>query len=150
THGNSTYHTYFRNWTTSVRSKFNNGFTNAVIDDKAQSQSGPRRAAGAMRYTYWMSFVGNVLGAPNVTTAANGYVDESTNWTSQGKAIWMLGWNDISPYTTDPKVAATAVRDGNWDAFQNKQTWLNCAAAPLPNSYYRRSKPVFFGANPWP
>src|SRR5262249_11809265 len=83
THRNATSHTYLRNSTARVRSKYNNGLTNAVIDDNAQSQNGRRRAAGATGYTYWMSFVGNVLGAPTVTTAANGYVDDSTDWGNQ-------------------------------------------------------------------
>ena len=150
THGNATYQTYFRNWATTVRSKFNNGHTNEVIDDVNQASNGPKRAAGAMRYAYWMSFVGNVLGSPTIATAANGYADDSTDWVNQGHAIWLLGWNGNPPYTRDPKVAATAVRDGNWDTLQGKQTWLNRAAAPLPDSCYRQSRPAFFGTNPWP
>jgi hypothetical protein len=149
THGNSTYHTYFRNYTTTVRSTFKSDFTGATIDDSANTQNGPRRAAGSMRYTYWMSFVGNVLGASSVTTAANGYVDEATDF-DQNAGIWMLGWNDIAPYKVDPKVATTAVRDGNWDTLQGKQTWLSGAAAPLPNSCYRQNKPAFFGSSQWP
>jgi hypothetical protein len=150
THGNSTYHTFFRNWTTGVRSKFKSGYTGNTIDDASKKDDGPRRAAGAMRYAYWMSYVGNVLGAPGVTTSAAGYVDDTSDWTKDSAAIWMLGWNDISPYKTDAKVAATAVRDGNWDAVLGQQTWLNSAAAPLPDSCYQTSKPAFFGSNQWP
>jgi hypothetical protein len=149
THGNSTYHTFFRNFTTTVRSKFKSGFTGNTIDDANTPDNSPKRAAGGMRYSYWMTYVGNVLGAPGVTTAAAGYVDDTSDWT-MGNSIWMLGWNDISPYTTDTKVAATAVRDGNWDTLLGKQTWLNSAAAPLPNSCYRTNKPAFFGTNQWP
>jgi hypothetical protein len=150
THGNSTYHTFFRNWTTGLRSKFKSGYSGNSIDDTSMSGNGPKRTAGAMRYTYWMSYVGNVLGAPGVTTPAAGFVDDTPDWTKQGAAIWMLGWNDVNPYTTDPKVAATAVRDGNWDTLLGQQTWLNSAAAPLPDSCYQTSKPAFFGSNQWP
>ena len=149
THGNSTYHTYFRNWTTSVRTKFQSGYTGNSIDDANSSDNGPKRAAAAMRYTYNMSFIGNVLGQSGLTEAANGYVDDetSTNWDN---AIWLLGWNDVNPYTVDTQVAATALRDGNWDWYLGKQTWLTSAAATLPDSLYLSAKPTFFGSNTWP
>jgi len=90
-------------------------------------------------------------GAPGIATAANGYADDSADWTQHPSAIWLLGRNPIVPYTTDPNVAKTAVRDGNWDTLPGKQTWLTRAtAAPLPDSCYRASKPAFFGNNPWP
>lgn len=150
THGNSTYHTFYRNWVTSVRSRFTDAFTGDLVDDGAQTGNGPKRAAGASTYSYWMTYVGNVLGAPGITTEANGYVDDSTDWTTHSSAIWLLGWNGNVPYTTDPNVASTAVRDGNWDALLGKQTWLNGSTAVLPPSFYLTSKPSFFGSKPWP
>ncbi len=151
THGNSTYHTYFRNWATTVRAKFNSDYTGNTIDDVSSSGNGPKRAAGAMAYSYWMSFVGNVLGAPGVSTKANGYVDSDPNFSdSNGGMIWFLGWQDVTPYTTDPNVAKTAVQDGNWDTLLGKQTWLTGKAETLPDSCYLTSKPGFFGGNTWP
>jgi hypothetical protein len=149
THGNSTYMTYFRNWSTTVRAKFQSGYTGNTIDDATSPNNGPRRAAAAMAYNRWMSFVGNILGQSGVTTAANGYVDESDNMSVPG-AIWMLGWNDIAPYTADPGVKATALRDGNWDWLLEKQTWLSTSATTLPDSLYLSGRPSFFGTNPWP
>jgi hypothetical protein len=150
THGNSTYHTYFRNWATTYRAKFQSGYTGNTIDDLTQSGNGPRRAAGALSYTYWMSFVGNILGQPGVTTAGNGFVDDYFGSQWGGPTIWMLGWNPISPYTPDTTVKYTAIRDGNWDALLGQQTWLTGTAAPLPSSCYLTSKPAFFGSNAWP
>ena len=149
THGNSTYMVYFRNYTTTVRASFQSDYTGNTINDAAGS-SGPKRAAGAMTYSYWMSYVGNVLGQPGLTTAANGYTDNMVNSTTWGPSIWMLGWNDVSPYTADPRVAATAFRDGNWDSFLGQQTWLTGTAATLPNSLYLSCKPAFMGSNTWP
>jgi len=148
THGGSDYQTYFRNWATTQRSNFNNDETGALISDSTQS-NGPYRAAGAMRYSNFMSFVGNVLGASGVTTAGKGYVDSGTssNW---GPTIWLLGWNDQGTNTTDPTVAQTAIRDGNWDWLLSQQTWLNSSSAPLPNSLYLSCKPAFMGSNTWP
>ncbi|HTT06755.1 MAG TPA: hypothetical protein VMF64_15865 [Steroidobacteraceae bacterium] len=153
THGNSTYIIYFRNLATTARAPFRSDYTGDTIDDGDNfplGHSGPKRAAGAMTYTYWMTYVGNVLGQPGLTTAANGYVDSATRPGVWGPAVWLMGWNDISPYMVDPQVAATAIRDGNWDSYLGKQTWLTNAAARLSDSMYLRCKPAFFGSDTWP
>jgi hypothetical protein len=153
THGNSTYIVYFRNYVTTVRSTFQSDYTADTINDVSNipgNPNGPKRAAGAMTYSYSMTYVGNVLGQPGLTTAANGYTDNMLNSTTWGPSIWMLGWNDVSPYTEDPNVAATAIRDGNWDSFLSQQTWLTSSSAPLPNSLYLSCKPAFMGSNTWP
>jgi hypothetical protein len=151
THGNSTRLTFFRNYVTTVRRTFHSDYTHNLIDDLHASDHGPKRAAGAMRHSYWMNYVGNVLGRRGVTTAANGYADERTQPADWGPSIWFLGWNDIPPlYTPDPNVAATAIRDGNWDWLLHRQTWLNGSPGTLPPSLYLTAKPGFFGTNPWP
>ena len=153
THGNSTYIVYFRNLATTVRGTFKSDYTGDTINDSDNipaGHSGPKRAAGAMTYSYWISYVGNVLGQPGTTTAANGYVDSATRPGAWGPSIWLLGWNDLSPYTVDPEVAATATQDGNWDSYLGKQTWLTDASAPLPNSMYLPCKPAVFGSDTWP
>jgi hypothetical protein len=153
THGNSTYIVYFRNYVTTVRSTFQSDYTADTINDVSNipgNPNGPKRAAGAMTYSYSMTYLGNVLGQPGLTTAANGYTDNMLNSTTWGPSIWMLGWNDVSPYTEDPNVAATAIRDGNWDSFLSQQTWLTSSSAPLPNSLYLSCKPAFMGSNTWP
>ena len=62
THGNSIYLTFFRNHLRGIRTPFDNQ-AGGRIDDATQSRNGPQRCAGLMAYSYWMSFVGNVLGA---------------------------------------------------------------------------------------
>ena len=64
THGNAIYHTVFRNHLRGVRKDFND----------ASSENGPKRCAAATYYSYWHSFIGNVLGAPGQMT---GWVYES-------------------------------------------------------------------------
>jgi hypothetical protein len=152
THGNATYLVFFRNLTTTVRSKFTSDYTGDVIDDvnNIPGSNGPKRAIGALSYSYSMSYVGNVLGQKGLTTTANGYVDDQTSTTWTGSSIWLLGWNDVVPWTVDTQVAATAIRDGNWDWCLAKQTWLTGTAATLPNSLYLTSTPAFFGSNTWP
>src|SRR6185437_1190696 len=90
-----------------------------------------------------------VLGIPGVTTAANGYVDDTTD-TDWPNTMWLLGWNEASGNTVDPNVAATIIRDGNWDSYLGKQTWLNNPSQALPDSMYLSCKPAFFGSDTWP
>jgi hypothetical protein len=153
THGNSTHLTYFRNYATTMRRTFKSGYTGDTIDDAASVNIGPKRAAGALTYSYWMNWVGNVLGESGVTTAANGYVDDETQTGVWNAEIWLLGWNDDPPYTVDPNVASTAIRDGNWDWFLAKQTWLTIPAAAgeaIPDSLYLIKAPAFFEGYTWP
>ncbi|MFT3916899.1 MAG: hypothetical protein QM704_23290 [Anaeromyxobacteraceae bacterium] len=149
THGSSVYMTVFRNWLRGTRSTFTNPDTGHTITDLGGDQAGPRRCAGAQAYSYWMSYVGNVLGAAG----------EMSGWVYEGRgtdagstpSIFLLGWDDKNPYHEDTKVFDTAIRDGNWDWLRSTQAWHTAGSSrTLPNSLYRTSKPDFFGANPWP
>jgi hypothetical protein len=68
-----------------------------------------------MAYSYWMSFVGNVLGAPGQMA---GWVYEGA-FTGSKPSIWMLEWDGLKPYPTDAQVAATTLRHGNFDYVTN-------------------------------
>jgi len=52
-----------------------------------------------------------------------GWVYENNQGLFGPRAIWMLGWDDWSPYPHDSQVAATAIRHGNWDYVNNSITW---------------------------
>ncbi|MCL2781626.1 MAG: prealbumin-like fold domain-containing protein, partial [Actinomycetia bacterium] len=59
--------------------------------------------------------------------------------------------NPVAPYVGDPQVAATAIRDGNWDSVAGRQTWLTGSSAQLPDSMYLACKPAFFpDRDQWP
>ena len=137
THGSAIYHTIFRNHLRGVRSSFND------------STHGPRRCAGATYYSYWHTFVGNVLGAAGQMT---GWVYQSGDMDTP--AIWMFGWDDWSPYPSDPKVAATVLRHGNFDYVTNAVNWdPSISNHTLPPSLYLAQKPAFFNAGSgyvWP
>jgi hypothetical protein len=137
THGNAVYHTIFRNHLRGVRSGFND------------ATHGPRRCAGATYYSYWHTFVGNVLGAAG----------QMSGWTYESgdmdvPAIWMFGWDDWSPYPSDPKVATTALRHGNFDYVTNSVKWdPTISNHTLPPSLYLTQRPAFFDAGSgyvWP
>jgi hypothetical protein len=145
THGNSIYHTFFRNHLRGIRAPFDNQ-AGGRIDDATQSGNGPKRSAGLMAYSYWMSFFGNVLGAPG---QMNGWVYE-TAFGNGKPSIWMLGWDK----SVDARVSATTLRHGNFDYVTNTVKWDPAITNhTLPNSLYLTGKPAFFDAGigyTWP
>jgi hypothetical protein len=147
-HGNSIYHTFFRNHLRGIRAPFDNQ-AGGRIDDASQPNNGPRRSVGLMAYSYWMSFVGNVLGAPG---EMSGWVYETTFGGKPG--IWMLGWDTVAPYPIDARVAATTLRHGNFDYVTNTVKWdPSIATRTLPRSLYLTQRPAFFDAGrgyAWP
>ena len=147
-HGNSIYHTFFRNHLRGIRAPFDNQ-AGGRIDDASQPNNGPRRSVGLMAYSYWMSFVGNVLGAPGEMSA---WAYETTFGGKPG--IWMLGWDTTAPYPVDARVAATTLRHGNFDYVTNTVKWdASITTRKLPRSLYLTQRPAFFDAGrryPWP
>jgi len=139
THGNAIYHTVFRNHLRGVRKDFSDG----------TATNGPKRCAGATYYSYWHSFIGNVLGAPGQMT---GWVYESGDLDTP--SIYKFGWDDWAPYPVDPKVTQTAVRHGNYDYLTNTVHWDPAfSERVLPSSLYLTQKPAFFSAGKgytWP
>jgi hypothetical protein len=122
-----------------------------LIDD-TNAGNGPIRAAGAAAYSYWHTFVGNVLGVPGKT---NGWEYQvSSGVLMSHPTIWLLGWDDWSPYPIDPNVAATTLRHGNYDYVTNSVKWdPNISDHTLPQSLYLTQKPAFFDAGrgyTWP
>jgi hypothetical protein len=151
THGNAIYHTFFRNYFSGFRKSFT-ALDGTHIDDTAGC-CGPLRAGSAHAYAYWMSFIGNVLGTPG---QMSGWVYDTIGGVNNipNKGIWMLGYMDIHPHGYDPHVAATAIRDGNYDYVTNSVVWASTDDAhALPNSLYLTQKPAFFNAGSgyaWP
>ena len=162
THGNAIYNTYFRNYSQGYRiPSWTNAFDGATINDltgSPQGTPGPLTPAETQLYTYWETFMGNVLGYPGYSTSANGWVYS----TPGGPAIFSLG----AGYTSgnngpDPKAgfdtngnAGTTIAHGNYDYLDNKVTWdSNISDHTLPNSFYLTAEPAFFTAGsgyPWP
>lgn len=160
THGSSHRHTMFRNWLTGKRRDF--------PDD---DELGNKRCAGAMVDSFYMSYVGNVLGrsgqmanwtltAPGMNCDANGAncTGGSPGFINDDHVIWKIGY-DIGDlryaYQTNSDLMF-CYRDGNWawlPAGGGRQDWYNDVGGDriLPDSLYRPgSKPDFFGTLPWP
>ncbi|PWU19966.1 MAG: hypothetical protein C5B49_04995, partial [Bdellovibrio sp.] len=175
THGNSIYHTVYRNYLRGYRTTFTSAIDGVSYNDST-GQSGPYRAIGLGTYSYWFSFVGNILGYSGMASSTT--PTWSYDWTGNSvspvfqamtfPSLWMLGFNPTNSesgtqngYQSDPYSASTAIRDGNYDYMSNTQCWHGlggtgaCPKDPPPNSalppsMYLTSAPSFFGGNTWP
>ena len=163
THGNSIYHTFFRNDCTGLRTTFVDPSNGKTVNDAAGigystngapvAETAPLRAAGPMAFDYWYAFVGNVLGTSGQTTAANGWLYKCAPPTSSqnNKCIWMSGWVGSEWPAPDPNLAAVAnpyiFRHGDYDYVDASiADWTTGYSHTLPNSFYLASAPAFFGS----
>ena len=147
THGPADYHTFFRNWGTGLRTPFTDPADKIYTDDLKDTpgRNGPFRAAGVMAYTYWMAFVGNALGEPDVTTSSNNWLLNSDFMTSRTGSIWLLGWNNQPLYQSDPNCTTETFQNGNFDYLNRSVSWAaDYTDHNLPKSFYRSSEPGFF------
>ncbi len=146
TEGNAVHITYFRNHLSGERRKSVAG----MVD------GGSVQCAGAMTHHLWYNYVGNVLGKAGVNYAT-WIQDQRGPWSAGDKAIWRFGTWDQNYSTNDSQVAATAIRDGNFDYKSNSVQWLGLGGAgstpdTLPDSLYLTSRPAFVApglAWPW-
>lgn len=144
TEGNAIDITYFRNQASGLRRN-----TPRFLHDV-----GNRRMAGAMKGHYWYNFVGNVLGFAGMQpTPPEGWVYEgSPPWADTPITVWRIGYWSDGMDTYDPQVAATIIRDGNYDYVTTSVHWHQTPgfAGTLPDSLYLTHKPAFFGTHEWP
>jgi len=146
THGNAICHTIFRNWLRGVRRTFTDITDNQTWTDTVADGAAPLRCGGATAYSYWHSFIGNVMGAQGQMT---GFVYDNSLNNGPNAMIWFLGWDSNSPNPSDPAVASSTIRDGNWDWVTSSKKWQNTPFT-IPPSLYLMGKPAFFGTNTWP
>jgi len=171
THGSSMYITFFRNQGSGYRTPFtdtSNPSGEQTVNDIqgigwtcgngncSPARPAPLHVAGPNAYSYWFAFVGNVLGEPGVTTAANGWSYEG-DWSSP--RMFMLGWN-AGPGGQDPNMngisGSYVFLHGNYDYVTNSVHWdPTNPDQNLPNSLYLSSEPSSFTAGasctyPWP
>ncbi len=91
THGNAICHTVFRNHLSGKRRNF--------------ADEGNVRCAGLGFYSYWHSFVGNVLGLPG---EMSGWVHDDPS--IRTKSVWKLGYDEWPPYKGDPRIGENQFR----------------------------------------
>jgi hypothetical protein len=119
------------------------------------------------RFSYFITAVGNAFGDPSWEPV---YYDATPPGPGRNEgAIYRLGYPDGSggsPYVAsvpcslytnaggtypDPNVAATLLRHGNYDYFNNATVWDSAIVSrTIPASLFYSSRPAFFGSLQWP
>ncbi len=150
TFGSSTDMTIFRNWLEGER--------RTMPTQMGRSYRAGGLAEGSLRH----AFYGNILGRPVFVLPENKWVYEDfcdgTTTTSMNvacdnnhAAIWKLGVSSLQAQLGDPAVAATVIRDGNYDYLTDTQRWHNGSPVTIENSLYLTGKPSFFTeSQTWP
>jgi len=142
--GNSIYITVFRNDLTARR----RSIPPLKLTDKDN-----RRAIGLTQWSWWYTFVGNVLGSAGQTPGPGQSFVYEENSFNNGTLVpmWKLGYNgsDGSAHQ-DVKVVQTVIRYANFNYVTNATDWYGYQPRQLPPSLYLKSKPAFFGDLQWP
>ena len=150
-HGSSSHHTVFRNW-----------FNGIVLDTSIHYNL---KMIALCRYTYYYNIVGNVLGSTSWPVNGVRNMDCNGCWYDIQPCIYQIGYpnstNNIYSTTNPPsnannggfdtKVRTTTLFHGNYDYDTLTTEWDPAIEDhSLPASLYLNSKPVWFGALPWP
>ena len=181
--GNSIYITVFRNSLSGLRAAhpplktydFKSGGCDYLYGDYTG-----RQAVDVQAYSYYTSFVGNVLGMNGQKLLTDPYHSESCYndvetefleqvWTTaQSNAadnadaveMWRFGTLQTnSGWSYVDTTITTQLREGNWDWVSQAQHWYGVGGTTdgaggspqtIPPSFYLSSKPAFFGSAQWP
>jgi PKD repeat protein len=144
-HGSASHQVVYRNW---MHTQNPDWFVNQA-----------RMAIGCDGWNRYCSFVGNVLGYPNMVALEAPWPVYYEQLPSTGDYervdIWKVGlWcnADGTPEANgDPLTVSTAIRHGNYDYVRNQTEWSSSISEhTLPNSLYLTSKPAWFGSMAWP
>lgn len=142
--GNSIYITVFRNDLTGQRRS---------IPPLKLTDEQNRRAVGLTTWSWWYTFIGNVLGSAGQSPGpGKSFVYEENSFNRDDLVpMWKLGYNGSDGSAPqDAKVVSTVIRYSNYDYVTNTVHWYGHEPRKLPPSLYLKSKPAFFGDLPWP
>ena len=128
-------------------SSHNTSFRNHIVNESA-GVTRARWAVDVQENNYYINLVGNVIGK----SGDSGLYDPTTIPTSSTVVSYRLGYLNPSSLTrVDDEVPNTIYRHGNFDYISNETHWdEENGDHDLPASLYLSSKPIFFGAKPWP
>jgi hypothetical protein len=138
-HGSSSHQTYFRN----VVDREHTGFVH----------TGNLSSVVFAANNRFMNVVGNVLGRAGDSELAGAVYDQEGGNCLDTVSVYRLGYpsNCAVDSVSDPQVAATLLRHGNFDYVSEETAWDPAIAEhELPPSLYRTSAPDYFDGVPWP
>jgi hypothetical protein len=138
-HGSSSHQTFFRNYVDRQHEGYVH--TSNLLDVVFATTN------------RFMNVVGNVLGRPGDDALPGAAYDQTGANCLETMAVYKLGYpsdcgiNEV----TDPQVAATILRHGNFDYVSNATVWdPGITVRDLPPSLYLDAAPAYFGSVPWP
>lgn len=131
THGNSGWHTHFRNYAHGINSS-------AMVTQNL-------RAVGMDGWTHDHAYVANVLNGGTVYEMTPANPNAAVPVYQLGRQPALEGYNSWD----DGYAAAHIYRDANWDNVTNGTVWTG-GARDIPPSLYLTRKPAFFGHHTWP
>jgi hypothetical protein len=171
--GGSIYITAFRNWLSGRRAA--HPPLNRYISGGCPygDWNGDARApVDVQGGSYYNEFIGNVLGTSDqvLLTGCDGpqhafvtQVTTNEEWNAVENAndvpMWQIGVvQGNSGFFFMESAINTITRTANWDWYSRRMhcygtggtTDLGCSDVTVPNSFYLKSKPAFFGSNGWP
>ena len=137
TWGSASHMTYFRNHIIRENQGVNQMASYHLIAVDIQSKN------------YYMNLVGNIFCKDD---SCSGNYEAGFTDSSSDKVIYRLGYSSDGSHTlSDPLVADTLLRHGNFDFITDTTEWdPSITDHNLPNSLYLTSKPTFFGVKSWP
>jgi hypothetical protein len=138
-HGSSSHQTFFRNYV-------DREFTGFV-------QTGNLTDVVFAANNRYMNVVGNVLGRPGDADLPGAVYDQTAGNCLGTVAVYKVGYpsNCAIDTVSDTQVAATLLRTGNFDYFNNATIWdPDIPEQLLPPSLYLDRAPESFGSTPWP
>jgi hypothetical protein len=138
-HGSSSHQTFFRNY---VDRQFTGFVQTGNLTDVVFSANN--------RY---MNLVGNVLGRSGDAALSGAVYEQTAGNCLDTVAVYKFGYpaNCAVATVSDPQVATTVLRTGNYDYFSGRTIWdPSYPEKPLPPSLYLTTKPSYFGTVPWP
>jgi hypothetical protein len=131
----------------------NTAFRNGLDMDQWMADGKPMPTAVIavqwQQRNYFNTAIGNILGHEGMQGALEGSAQVGLGT----RQIWRLGYGSpgAGGAPTDPKVAQTLLRHGNFDYVSGKVQWDPAIAErQIPKSLYLAGKPAFFGNLTWP
>jgi hypothetical protein len=123
-------------------------FRNRITrENSGQPVTSDITAVNIEAFNYYASVVGNILGQPG----CRGPVEQIPFRDSrENPVLWKVGFEGAKTgRPTDPKVASTLIKTGNWECATGEVQWSS-EERRIPDSLYLSAKPSWFGGLAWP
>jgi hypothetical protein len=164
--GSSSHNTAFRNWMTGTTMVCNPLSGRGTVSCSGGNGHWAFQAARGMQIASLstsFNFVGNVAGSAAQAALKNtggnpipqvASLKWSANRDYETAYGWTFGYSNLSDDGSNPldntNPYNTSFLHGNYNNVDGSLTWANGVTHTLPPSFFRSSKPAWWGSSPWP